>query len=94
MLTQNGPLARFVEDLGLLLPLICGPDWRDPTIVPMPLGDPSDVEIQTLRIAVHTDNGEQKAEVFHKASHGAVLCQHVYGSQTERNDVTGPRNPS
>lgn len=57
MLTQNGPMARFVEDLGLLLPIICGPDWRDPTVVPVPLGDPSDVEIQNLRIAVHTDNG-------------------------------------
>jgi amidase len=60
MLTQLGPMARFVEDLRLLLPIICGPDWRDPAVVPMPLGDPSDVEIQNLRIAVHTDNGVLK----------------------------------
>lgn len=60
MLTQLGPMARFVEDLRLILPIICGPDWRDPAVVPMPLGDPSDVEIQSLRIAVHTDNGVLK----------------------------------
>lgn len=56
-LTQNGPMARFVEDLALSLPIISGPDWRDPAIVPMPLGDPNDVDINSLRIAVHTDNG-------------------------------------
>ena len=38
MLTQNGPMARFVEDLGFILPIICGPDWQDPAIIPMPLG--------------------------------------------------------
>src|SRR5215831_13372659 len=57
LLTQNGPMARFVEDLHLILPIICGPDWQDPAIVPMPLGDPAAVEIKQLRVAVHTDNG-------------------------------------
>jgi amidase len=57
LLTQNGPMARFVEDLRLVLPIICGPDWRDPAIVPMPLGDPAAVELTRLRAAVHTDNG-------------------------------------
>jgi amidase len=57
MLTQNGPMARFVEDLSLILPIICGPDWQDPAIIPMPLGDPAAVELKQLRVAVHTDNG-------------------------------------
>ena len=56
-LTQNGPMARYVEDLTLTLPIISGPDWRDPAIVPMPLGDPADVSMDGLRIAMHTDNG-------------------------------------
>ena len=56
-LTQIGPMARFVEDLVLALPIISGPDWRDPAIVPMPLDDPSDVDIGGLRVAMHTDNG-------------------------------------
>ncbi len=56
-LTQNGPMARFVEDLALTLPIISGVDWRDPAIVPMPLGDPQSVNVQGLRVAMHTDNG-------------------------------------
>ena len=55
--TQNGPLARYVEDLALTLPIIAGVDYRDPAIVPMPLGDPNAVDIKSLRVAVYTDNG-------------------------------------
>ena len=56
-LTQIGPMARYVEDLYPLLRVISGPDWRDPAMVPMPLGNPTQVGLGTLRIAVHTDNG-------------------------------------
>ena len=56
-LTQIGPMARYVEDLYPLLRVISGPDWRDPAMVPMPLRDPTQVGLETLRIAVHTDNG-------------------------------------
>ncbi len=56
-LTQNGPMARFVEDLVLILPIISGIDWRDPAIIPMPLGNPQEVNLRDLRVAVHTDNG-------------------------------------
>jgi amidase len=56
-LTQNGPMARYVADLVLTLPIIAGVDWRDPAIVPMPLGDPQAVDLKTLRVALHTDNG-------------------------------------
>ena len=56
-LTQNGPMARYVEDLVLTLPIISGVDSWDPAIVPMPLGDPDAVDLKTLRVAVHTDNG-------------------------------------
>ena len=56
-LTQNGPMARYVEDLALILPIISGPDWDDPHIVPMPLGNPADVDISGLRVAFYTDNG-------------------------------------
>ena len=56
-LTQNGPMARYVEDLALILSIISGPDWDDPHIVPMPLGNPADVDISGLRVAFYTDNG-------------------------------------
>src|SRR5262252_9087417 len=56
-LTQLGPMARYVEDLILTLPIIAGVDWHDPAIVPMLLGDPHTVNITGLRIAMYTDNG-------------------------------------
>ena len=52
--TQNGPMARYVEDLVLTLPIISGPDWEDPAIVPMPLGYPTDVDLGSLRVAFYT----------------------------------------
>jgi amidase len=57
--TQVGPLARYVEDLALVLPLIGGPDGQDPSIAPVPLGDPATVDLPRLRGAYYTDNGIQ-----------------------------------
>ena len=56
-LTQIGPMARYIEDLVLALPLICGPDGRDPAVFPVPLGDPLGIDIAALRIAWFDDNG-------------------------------------
>ena len=56
-LWQIGPMARYVEDLIMVLPLIAGVDWQDPGVIPMPLGDPGRVDLQKLRISFHTDNG-------------------------------------
>lgn len=70
---QLGPMARAVDDLKLLLPLIAGPDWIDPAIVPMPLGNPDAVQLKSLRVAFHTDNGvltptHETASVIRKAA--------------------------
>ena len=72
-LWQIGPLARFVEDLALVLPVVSGIDGRDAAIVPMPLGDPRAIDPRRLRIAFHTDNGiatpsGEIAEVVKKAA--------------------------
>jgi amidase len=56
-LTQLGPMARYVEDLMLTLPIIAGCDWRDPAVVPMPLGDLQAINLIGLRVAMYTDNG-------------------------------------
>lgn len=56
-LTTLGPLARSVDDLSLILSVIAGPDWRDASIVDMPLRDSTQVQIKGLRVAMHTDNG-------------------------------------
>ena len=54
---ETGPLARYVEDLTLLLPIIAGPDGRDAAMVPVPLGNPQMVELKKLRVAYYTSNG-------------------------------------
>lgn len=54
---QLGPMARKVADLAFLLPIIAGPDWLDPAIVPMPLNDPKAVDLKRLKVVFHTDNG-------------------------------------
>ena len=56
-LTTLGPMARAVEDLALTLPVISGVDWRDPSVVPFPLGDPREVDCSGLRVAFFIDNG-------------------------------------
>ena len=56
-LTQIGPMARYVDDLTLSLPLICGPDGRDPSVVPVSWRSPADVDISVLNIAWYADNG-------------------------------------
>ncbi len=54
-LTQIGPMARYVEDLALTLPIISGPDGLDPAIAPVPLRDPAEVELGELRIAWYAE---------------------------------------
>ncbi|MGZ3640737.1 MAG: amidase [Candidatus Limnocylindrales bacterium] len=54
--TTIGPLARSVADLALCLPIIQGVDWRDASVVPMPLGDWRQVDLGTLRIVFYTQH--------------------------------------
>lgn len=54
--TQVGPMARFVEDLVLVLPLVSGVDGRDPHAAPAPLLDPARVDMRSLRAVCFTDN--------------------------------------
>lgn len=49
--TVIGPLARRVDDLTLALRLIQGPDGADPSALPLPFGDPDDVDVARLRVA-------------------------------------------
>jgi amidase len=56
--TQIGPLARSVEDLGLILPIIAGADWRDPGVIPMPIGDFRKVDVSSLRVSHYTEQAD------------------------------------
>jgi amidase len=55
---ETGPMARRVEDLVLLMPILSGPDDWDAAMVPVPLGDPAKVELRKLRVAYYTTTGE------------------------------------
>jgi amidase len=50
-------IARHVEDLALALPIISGPDFRDHSIVGMPLLDPKAVTLSGLKLAFFEDDG-------------------------------------
>ena len=54
---ETGPLARWVEDLSLLLPILSGPDDWDAMMAPVPLNDPAKVDLKSLRIAFYASNG-------------------------------------
>lgn len=54
---ETGPMARYVEDLALLLPIVSGPDGWDATMAPVPLGDPASVDLESLRVAYYTSDG-------------------------------------
>lgn len=58
MVWQIGPMARRVEDLQLLMPMLIGPDGRDHTCVDTPYREAP--EIRGLRIAFFTHNGIAK----------------------------------
>ena len=49
-----GPMARYVEDMALLLNVIAGPDGQDPYAVPVPLGEWREIDVTNLRIGVYT----------------------------------------
>jgi amidase len=50
-------IARHVEDLALALPIISWPDFRDNSIVGMPLLDPKAVTLSGLKLAFFEDDG-------------------------------------
>ena len=52
--TTIGPIARAVEDLALVLPVIAGVDWRDDGVIPMPLSAHAEVDLPSLRVAWFT----------------------------------------
>ena len=67
-LTQPGPLARYVADLEMLLPIIAGPDNIDPHCVNASWHNAKQVNLSQLRIGYHSDNGLSSPETAIVAS--------------------------
>jgi amidase len=51
----SGPMARFVEDLQMVLPILAGPDGISPYTYPVPIA--KSAPLSQLRIAYFTENG-------------------------------------
>ncbi len=56
-LNHIGPIARYVEDLSLILSVISGPDWRDPQATSAAYKQAVSGPLKSLRIAWYLDNG-------------------------------------
>ncbi len=72
--TSIGPMARFVEDLALALPILSGMDWKDASVIPMPLADWRAVDGRTLRVAYYTHHAQaeptlETAETCRRVAH-------------------------
>jgi amidase len=70
--TTIGPMARFVEDLALALPILSGMDWKDASVIPMPLEDWRAVDVRTLRVAFYTHHAEAEP-----TPETAETCRHT-----------------
>jgi amidase len=55
-------MARRVEDLWTMMPILLGPDGKDHSVVPMPFGGQTGKGLRELRVAFFTDNGILAAE--------------------------------
>jgi amidase len=88
--TQVGPMARFVEDLMLVLPLVSGVDGRDPHAVPAPLLDPRRVRVGALRAVFFTEApGRTPTPETVKAVETAVGALHAAGVRVEQQSPPG-----
>lgn len=56
-LWQIGPMARHVQDLCALMPLLVSGDGRDCSVIDIPFEDPANVNLAALRVAFYSDNG-------------------------------------
>lgn len=52
-----GPIARRVEDLAYITPLLAGPDGKDPVTVEHDWTDPGEVDVSKLRVFYFDNNG-------------------------------------
>lgn len=89
-LNQVGPMARFVRDLWLALPVISGVDGRDPDIVPMPLTGPDSVSLRDMRCIYFTGIGDVAPDsATVKAVEDAARVLRESGVKVEEGELSG-----
>jgi amidase len=81
-------MARNVEDLALLLPLLAGPDGADPFVHGLEVGDPGAVPMGGLRVAVCAADGPLRVgEATASALRAAGDALAELGGEVEAADV-------
>jgi Asp-tRNA(Asn)/Glu-tRNA(Gln) amidotransferase A subunit family amidase len=90
--TSVGPMARHVEDLGLLLAVIAGADGIDPYAVDVPLRDWRAIDPTRLRVAFYDDHPHVPATTpgTRAAVHAAAAAFERAGCRVEPIDPPTP----
>jgi len=70
--TTIGPMARYVEDLALALPILSGTDGKDASVIPMLLRNWKSVDLGSLRVAFYTHHAEAEPTL-----ETAETCRHA-----------------
>jgi fatty acid amide hydrolase len=86
IVSQPGPLARTVADLALAMRVLAAPGQErlDPAIAPVPLREPGEVDVSSLRIAYYEDDGYFPASpAVRRAVREAVAALAERGAQIE-----------
>jgi len=53
-----GPIGRRVDDLAYILPILAGPDGKDPVVEKREVRSPESVDLKKLRVFFFDDNGQ------------------------------------
>lgn len=56
IISQGGPLARTMDDVETCMRLFAAAGTNDPYVIPMPWGDPAQVDLSKLRVGVWDDD--------------------------------------
>lgn len=81
-----GPMARCIDDLMLVAPLLAGPDGRDPHVPPVPWQTGEPRALSSLRIAWYSDDGIAAAseDIRRCVAHAAQSLQGEVATLEER----------
>jgi Asp-tRNA(Asn)/Glu-tRNA(Gln) amidotransferase A subunit family amidase len=67
-LGQVGPMARYIEDIHLMLGVMSGYDVGDPVSVPVPLVEVEEQELRDIKIGYFEDDGEHEVSAETRAA--------------------------
>lgn len=89
-LSQPGPMAKQVDDLVYLLPIIAGPDLIDPHAIAARWDEPATVDVSSLKVGYHDDNGiSTPDDAIRAAVRSAADYLRDLGCRTEETRPTG-----